>query len=150
MLEGALQTDDVLLVFGIGLVEFIEDLDLLLAGLHPMLRVRPCAVPVEVRDSHRLLVAGNLNCHFPPSLSALALENTSTDHIRKHALSEYGEDLIPAAIQLLSQNDLVIPLGVGSCVEICGDEGRSGGFLCELREYMRSMNERKTIPRSSS
>jgi hypothetical protein len=61
-------------------------------------------------------MSDNFDSHFPASITGFAKQNSSTNNICEHAFSERGEHMITAAIKLLTQDDLVVALRVGSRV----------------------------------
>ena len=87
-------------------------------------------------DLHRLLAAYNLDCDFLPDFACVRLKNTRSDDVRKHAFAKRREDLVPPSVKLLSENDLVITLGIGSRIECSGDNGRCRRFLQHKRHTM--------------
>ena len=100
------------------------------------------------RHVHGFLTPNNLNRHFLAHLVRVALENTRSDDIGKHAFTERREDLIAPSVQLFAEDDLVITLGISCSVEGRCDDRRGCLFLernNRRHEYVREGGEGITL-----
>lgn len=79
----------------------------------------------RANDIHRLLAAYNLDRYLLTSLAGLAIEDASFYNVGKHAFAEMRKYLIAAAIELFTQDDLVVTLWIGSRIQRRRDQGRS-------------------------
>ena len=114
MLECPLQFDDVLFVVWVCFPKLVEDGCLFQAGFVPVTNQSAIAESMRKEDLHRLLRTDNLDCNLLAYFVRFTGQDSSANHIRKHAFPKGREDLVLSTIQLLTQDDLVISFRIGS------------------------------------
>lgn len=110
MLECTIQSNYVLLVCRVCVLQFLEDTNLLDTRLVPgHLFVNPSSSRESTTDVHALLTANDLDSDLLPCRT---LRIPRTNDTREHALAQIRVHLVPAAVQDFSKYELVVAFGI--------------------------------------